>query len=77
MMEKAFNLWKEEEQNGNYFNGIRMFKEIKEFQNKTFQDFKGEIAKNGNAIMLIVFRANFSEGYNFTDSLCRAVVVIG
>ena len=77
MMDKAFNLWKEERESGSYFKGIRMFKETKGNQNRTFQEFKDEITKNGNAIMLIVFRAKFSEGYNFKDELCRTVIVIG
>ena len=41
------------------------------------QDFRKEIRKGNGAILLIVFRANFSEGFNFKDDLCRAMVVVG
>ena len=28
-------------------------------------------------MLLIVFRGNYSEGYDFKDDLCRAMVVLG
>lgn len=40
-------------------------------------DYKKEITSGRGAVLLIVFRANFSEGFNFKDDLCRAVMVVG
>ena len=39
--------------------------------------FKCEKGEKEGAILFSVFRGNYSEGYNFKNGLCRAVIMIG
>ena len=42
----------------------------------SLENYKSNCSKNG-AILFMVSRAKFSEGYNFSNDLCRAVILIG
>ena len=43
----------------------------------TLKEYKGASKTRKGAILFCVFRGRFSEGVNFSDELCRAVIVIG
>ena len=80
-MELAYGVWGEEqlEEGKVFFHNRRMFREFsdKNQQYRIMQDYKKEVNEGRGAVLLIVFRATFAEGYNFKDDLCRAMVVVG
>ena len=70
-MELAYDLWGKKNllEEKVYFHKRRLFREFpdKNLQHRIMQDYRKEVNEGRGAVLLIVFRANFSEGYNFKD----------
>ena len=79
LMDLAYDTWKDKIGEYEYFHDRRIFKETKDilYKLKVMEDYKREIRAGRGAVLLIVFRGNYSEGYNFSDDLCRAMIIVG
>ena len=72
-MQKAYECWVD---NDATINNKKVFKE--ERGNLAIRrHFEDTVLKDGSAILMLVFRANYSEGCNFRDELCRGLIIVG
>jgi Rad3-related DNA helicase len=73
-MEESFTLWK-----SIFEEGKKCFKEEKDKikADSTIQAYFEECKTNNGAVLFMVHSGKYSEGFNFKDNRCRAIIMVG